>query len=381
MSNLITSRERVLTTLAHLEPDMSPIDFGSTIVTTITRIAYDNLRKYLDLGIDADPTTSHRQMDTVYPKEDFSQNYQVDFRTVSMKSPWKFKAREMPDDSFYDEFNLRWKKASYYYDIVERPLSGISLSELGSAVWPDPYDKGRIEGLKEEVTKLREASPCAIVADIMCGGPFEQACMLRGYDEFAIDLAADPKFARALLDKITETDIALWDAFLSAVGDKVDVVCQGDDLGTQNGLFISPKMYREFIKPCHKRMYDFIHSKTKAKVFMHSCGSVYDVVPDLIEVGVQILNPLQYTAAKMDLKRLKEQFGKDLCFWGGGIDVQKVLPFASLQEIDDEVKRIMDFMMPGGGYVFVPSHNVQADIEPERIDTAYRAALKYRKYQ
>ncbi len=247
-----------------------------------------------------------------------------------MKSPWKFKVREMPDDSFYDEFNLRWKKASYYYDIVERPLSGISLSDLEHAVWPDPYDKGRVEGLNVEAARLRETTDCAIVADIMCGGPFEQACMLRGYDEFPIDLAADPKFARALLEKITETDIALWDAFLSAVGDKVDVVCQGDDLGTQKGLFISPKMYREFIKPCHKRIYDFIHSKTNAKVFMHSCGSVYDVVPDLIEAGVEILNPLQYTAAKMDLKRLNRNLARIFAFGEAELTFKKFclsLPF------------------------------------------------------
>jgi uroporphyrinogen decarboxylase len=381
MSEKMTSRERVIKSLNHKEPDLMPIDLGATVVTSVTNIVYENLREYLGLGADPQPFISNRPMGTVYPKEDFYQHYQVDFRTVTLKSPWKSMAREMPDESYYDEYNVRWKKIYYYYDIVERPLSGISLSDLKDAVWLDPFDKGRVEGLKEETAKLRESTDYAIVADIMCDGPFELACMMRGYDEFAIDLIADPKFAHTLLDRITETDIALWDALLSEVGDKVDVVCQGDDLGIQTGLFISPKMFREFIKPCLKRMYDFVHSKTKAKIFMHSCGSVYDIIPDLIEIGVDILNPLQSTAAKMDLKKIKQEFGNDISLWGGGIDIQKLLPFASYQEIEDEVKRIIELLMPGGGFVFAPTHNIQANIEPERIDRAYQTAIRNRIYK
>jgi uroporphyrinogen decarboxylase len=205
--------------------------------------------------------------------------------------------------------------------------------------------------------------------------------MVRGYDNFCVDLCHNPQFARALLDKITDSDIGLWDAFLGAVGEYVQVVCQGDDLGMQTGTFIAPDMYREFIKPCHKRMYDFIKTKTKAKIFMHSCGSVYDIIPDLIDVGVDILNPLQCSAAKMDISGLKRAFGRELCFWGGGIDVQQVLPYATLQEIEDTVKKTIDVLAPGGGYVFVPAHNIQADISPDRILRVYETALKYREYR
>ena len=195
MLRQLSSRERVITSLNHKEPDMMPIDFGSTEVTSITRIAYTKLREYLGLGVDPKLSISNRIEDTVYPKEDFSRYYQVDFRPVTKKSPWKSKAREMPDDSFYDEYNIHWKKILYYYDAVERPLSGISLPNLDDAVWPDPYDKGRVEGLKEEVDKIRETTDCAIVVDIMCEGPFEMSCMLRGYDEFPMDLISNPKFA------------------------------------------------------------------------------------------------------------------------------------------------------------------------------------------
>jgi uroporphyrinogen decarboxylase len=377
----MNSRERITCTLNHQEPDLVPIDLGSTIVTTITRIAYNNLRDYLKMPPDASPNISHRQMDTVYPMEDMLQLYQVDARAVHLKGPWQFKPRELPDDSFFDELDLHWKKASYYYDVIERPWAKVeTIADLDKVTWPDPYDPGRVEGVHDEAKKLYQGTDYAIVADIMCLGPFEGAGFLRGYDNFAIDLIANPKLAQAILDKITDMAIGLWDVFLAAVGEYVQVVAQGDDLGTQRGLFTSPAMYRKFVKPCHKRLYDFIHSKTKAKVFMHSCGSVWDAIPDLIEVGVDILNPVQRSAAKMDISKLKHDFGKDLSFWGGGIDVQQVLPVASVQEIEDDVKRTLDIMAPGGGYVFVPAHNIQPDVTPERIHALYGAAMKYRKY-
>jgi uroporphyrinogen decarboxylase len=370
-------RERALAALNHQEPDRVPIDLGATIVTTITRTAYDNLRAYLGMPSDLAPNISHRQMDTVYPKEDLLQRYEVDFRPVHMQGPWYFETRELPEEeSFYDEYGLKWKKASYYYDVVERPLAGIeTLADLEKYSWPDPHDPGRVAGLREEARLLYETSPYLVVADIMCLGPLEGACFLRGYDNFAIDLIANPTLAHAILDKITDMSIGLWDAYLSQVGDSVHVVCQGDDLGTQRGLFISPEMYRKFVKPCHRRMVDFIRSKTDAKIFMHSCGSVYDVLPDLVDVGVQILNPIQRSAAKMDITLLKKEFGRDLVLWGGGIDVQQVLPYASLQEIEDDVKRTLDIVTPGGGYVFVPSHNIQADVTPDRIHKVYTTVL------
>jgi uroporphyrinogen decarboxylase len=377
----VNSRERALAALNHKVPDKVPIDLGATIVTAPTRIAYQNLRAYLGMEPDSSPRISHRQMDTVYPQEDFYQRYEVDFRAVYMKGPWAFQPREMPDDSFYDEFNLRWKKASYYYDVVERPLADISVQELDKVAWPDPYDPGRVEGLREEARDLYHNTEYAIVADIMCLGPFEGAGFLRGYENFCVDLYWDTKFAEALLDKITDTAIALWDAFLTAVSDYIHVAAQGDDVGMQNSTYVSPEMYRKFIKPRQKRIFDFIHSKTEAKVFYHSCGSVYDLVPDFIDIGVDILNPVQRSAAKMDIVKLKKEFGKDLCFWGGGIDVQQVLPFASLEEIEEEVKRTLEVMAPGGGYVFVPSHNIQADVSPDRFHKAYETALKHRVYQ
>ncbi len=376
----MNSRERALAAIHHKEPDCVPIDLGSTIVTSITQTAYNALRDYLHMPSDQNPIISHRQMDTVYPKEDLLQSYGVDFRPIWMKGPSFSHAEEIPgENAFYDEFHVKWRKASYYYDAVERPLASVeTVSDVEKMAWLDPFDPGRIAGVREKALTLHKQGQYLLVADIMSLGPFEGACVLRGYENFLVDLYSNLPLAEAILEKIVELDIQLWDVWLSQVGDLVDVVAQGDDIGIQQGLYISPGMYRKIIKPRHKRLYDFVHSKTNATVFMHTCGSVYDVIPDLIEVGVQILNPVQRSAAKMDIAKLKKEFGNDLCFWGGGIDIQQVLPYASLNEIEKEVRYAMDTLGPGGGFVFVPTHNIQADVTPDRIHALYQAALKYR---
>jgi uroporphyrinogen decarboxylase len=374
----VNPRERLITALNHQEPDRVPIDLAGTTVSSITYPTYVNLRSYLGLPPDETLQLSHVHQGTVCPQEDILCHYEVDCRSLMMpKSPRGFVLKQNEDGSFVDEYNILWKRAAHDYCPVTSPLQNATLDDLKQAVWPDPTDPSRVEGLRETAKRLYESTDYALVADIIDRGPFELAVKLRGYEPFFMDLALDPLFADALLDKITETLIALWDLYLGALGDYVQVVCQGDDLGMQTSLIISPKMYRRFIKPCHKRIYDFIHSKTDAKVFMHSCGSVIDIIPDLIEVGVDILNPLQYGATGMSLVDLKRSFGKDLCFWGGGIETQQILPYASHAEIEAEITRNLEIMTPGGGYVFAMTHNLQPDISPDRIDEAYVAVRNF----
>jgi uroporphyrinogen decarboxylase len=380
MELYVKPKERVLLALAHREADRVPVDFAATTVTGITYPAYRNLRAFLGLETEKEIPISHIHQGTAVPGEDVLQVYESDFRTLFMKkSPRGYVVREA-EEGFDDEYNIRWRKVDYDYSPVSSPLQECSVDQLDSVQWPDPYDSSRVEGVREEALRLREETEFALVADIMCRGPFELAVKLRGYEQFLTDLHLDVPFVEALLNKITDTIIGLWDVYLSALGDCVEVVCQGDDIGTQTGLYISPQMYRKFFKPCHRRIYEFIHSRTSAKVFMHTCGSIYDVIPDLIEIGVDILNPIQRNAAKMDIATLKSTFGKDLCLWGGGIDVQQKLPGASLQEIEDDIKRTLDIMAPGGGYVFVPTHNLQPDISAEQIDCVYRSVLKHGNY-
>jgi len=374
------SRERLERALNHEEPDMVPLDLGGTENTTISRLAYLKLRSHLGMACESEPFVINRMMDAVFPKVDLLERLSVDCIGVRPSPCFTATTRELPDDSFYDELGVRWKKASYYYDMVENPLRECSLGDLSKLSWPDPKADGRFKGLREQAKKLFDTTDYAIVAGHIMWGPFEMACALRGYEQFCIDLYTDTAFAEALLEKNLELAISFWDAYLDEIGDCIQVAAGGDDVGMQTSTILSPEMYRKFIKPLHKRLYDFIKTKTRAKIFLHSCGSVYDLIPDFIEEGVDILSPVQFTAAKMDLVGLKRDFGRDICFWGGGVDTQHMLPEGSLQEIKDQVSRVFDIMAPGGGFVFVPVHNIQADIEAERIMAVYETAAEKRSY-
>lgn len=377
----MNSRERLIEALHHREPDMVPLDLGGTENTTISRIAYQNLRAHLGMGVDPRPFVINRMMDAVLPDGDLLERLSIDCVAIRPSSTFRATTREIPEDSsFYDELGVRWKKASYYYDMVEHPLRHATLEDLATVRWPDPAQDGRFRGLREQARDLYENTSHALVAGHIMWGPFELGCALRGYEQFCLDLLTDETLARTVLENNLQLALRFWDAYLAEVGDYIQVAAGGDDLGMQTGTLISPDMYRSFIKPLHKRLFDFIKSRTKAKIFLHSCGSVYDLIPDFIEAGVEILSPVQFTAAKMDLVRLKREFGKHLTFWGGGVDTQHVLPAGTIQEIRAQVSRVFDIMAPGGGFVFVPVHNIQADIQPERVLAVYETANRKRAY-
>ena len=388
----MTSRERVLAAINHKEPDKIPIDLGGTICTTITAKANENLKEFLNITKSGE-IIINPFLDVVLPLPEILDLFETDCRTVRLKGTsnesgkgeervgfGQVSLRDKPQGhSILDEYGTKWQKCGFDYSPVKYPLKEAELSDLKKYPWPDPYDKGRVRGLLEEALKLHENTDFCIMADIMCGGPYESALWLRGFDHFPMDLVSNEKFARYLLDKITDLDIRFWDAQLSAIGGYVDVVCQGDDLGMQTGLQISPEIYRKFIKSCHKKIYSFIRSKTKAKIWMHSCGSVYDIIPDLIEVGVEVLNPVQCSARNMGLEKLKKEYGKDIAFWGGGFNVQRI-PFMTEDEIRENVKEVIYTMAPGGGYIFAGTHNILPETSGRSIYTAYETAKKYRNY-
>lgn len=389
------SRERVLAAVKHQEPDRVPIDFGGTICTTISATANKKLKEFLNISRVGEIIT-HPLMDVVLPLEEITSLYQTDCRTVRMKAPTAsdvddnagkvgFSAISLADKpgghELIDEYGTTWRKAhGYDYAPVKFPLQSASISDLKACkTFPDPYNKGRIRGLREEAKYLHEYTDYVILADIMCGGPFEQSLWLRGFTEFFMDLLTNQTFAEALIQRITEIDIGMWDVQLSQVGNYVDVVCQGDDLGMQTGLQISPELYRKFVKPCHKKLFSFIHSKTKAKVWMHSCGSISEIIPDLIEVGVDIINPVQTGARNMELRRLKKDFGRDITFWGGGIDVQK-LPFLTPVKIREHIKEAINIMAPGGGFIFAATHNILPETPGENTNAVFMAAKEFAAY-
>jgi uroporphyrinogen decarboxylase len=206
---------------------------------------------------------------------------------------------------------------------------------------------------------------------------FEWGTFLRRMDNFLMDLAAEPEQVERLLDALMERHLATLEKVCRAVGDIVDVVRFGDDLGTNHGPFMSPTMYRQLFKPRHTMLCDYVHKHSGMKTFLHSCGSIRALLPDLIEAGYEVINPVQTTCLGMEADGLKRDFGKDICFWGGGCDTKVVLPTGTPQQVKDDVKRRLDLLMPGGGFVFNTVHNILPDVPPQNIVAMFEAIEEF----
>jgi uroporphyrinogen decarboxylase len=243
--------------------------------------------------------------------------------------------------------------------------------------FPPTDDPGLTRGLREEVQELVRGTDFALVVDYLALGPFEGALWVRGWEDFLCDLHTDPALAEALMERVTEYAMSVWGVMLDAVGDLVHVLCLNDDLGMQDRSLISPELYRKHIKKFTRQWYSFVRKKSRAKILHHSCGSVHELIPDLIDCGVEILNPLQVTAKNMEPERLKGDFGDSLAFWGG-LDTQRLLHFGTPTEVAEGVRRVIEVFGAGGGYVFAPSHNIQPTVPVENVESMFDAALTYR---
>ena len=384
-----TSRERVKAALEHREPDRVPFDLGGSVLTGMNKVAYWNLRHALDF-----PELPIELQDQVQQLARIDQDMldwlRVDVRCVDPSPPQSAPlARPVVDEghyySFTNEWGIVWKMPvndGFYFDMRGHPLADASVSDLAKYPWPDPEDPGRFETMKERADRYTGEEQRAYILGRHSAGIFEMALWTRGFEKFFMDLALDPPFAEALLDTITDLKIRYWGKALETVGTNVMIVSEADDIATQRGPMISPEMYRKFISPRHKRLFDFIRKTAQAKVYLfyHSCGAVKDFIPTLIEEGVDILNPVQVTAAGMDTAELKRQFGRDITFWGGGIDTQGTLPHGTPDQVREEVKRRIDDLAPGGGFVFNTVHNVQADVPPQNYLAMWEALQEYGGY-
>ena len=370
-------RERVLTAFDHREPDRVPVDMGGTVASLEER-AYTALKEHLGLPWKGE-RVDHIGVMTTFDDE-ILRMFNVDFRRVILKPPKGWTEKRFPDGSWQNEWGLRFKKVGYYNEWVwNKPLEKIQdVDKIEEHTWPDLEAPGRVEGLEKEAKELEDAG-WAVSTGIIFGGIFEIAWWLRGFDTFIVDLSSRQKLAHALLDKITDICILLFDQYLDAVGGHVQMVMFSDDYGGQTHMLLSPRLFREYIKPRLKRVFDLFHRKTDARIFLHSCGTIVPIIPDLIEIGLDVLNPVQPLAKDMDSKGLKEKFGDKLIFHGG-VDIQRALPFGTIEEVQAEVKRRIDAFAPGGGYVFGPAHNIQPEIAPEKIITMYKAAETYGRY-
>jgi uroporphyrinogen decarboxylase len=204
---------------------------------------------------------------------------------------------------------------------------------------------------------------------------------MRGFENYFSDFANNEKLLTSLMEKVMMLKMEYWDKALAEVGDYADAVGEADDFAGQYRMLISPGMYRRIVKPLHKRLFDFIHARTKAKIFFHSCGAIRPVIGDLIEVGVDILNPVQVSATGMDSAELKKEFGKDIVFWGGGVDTQRVLGDGTPQQVRDDVRRRIEDLAPGGGFVFATVHNIQGNVPPENIMAMWETLQEYGIYK
>ena len=382
----MNSRERVLLALDHKEPDRVPFDLGATYVTGIHRGAYNPWRQALGL-----PPTEIKIFEMLqqlaWVDEDMVEILGVDVRPVTPGGSLTFHL-EIQDRGdytcFYDEWGIGWrmpKGYGLYYDMFDHPLAGeITEAEIKSLRSPDPYDPARIAGMRARAQQVAVEQQRAVVVTQMTAGITEIAAWTRGFEDFYADLAAKPDIIAMLLDKVNAVKMAYWERALDEVGEYVDVMMLGDDFAGQDRLLMSPRTWRKLVKPRLKELFDLMHSKSKARLFLHSCGSVREVIPDLIEIGLDILNPVQVSAAGMDSAVLKQEFGKDLVFWGGGVDTQNVLPHGTPGQVRTEVRRRLEDWMPGGGYVFNPVHNIQSDVPTENLMAMWETLLEYGKY-
>jgi uroporphyrinogen decarboxylase len=371
----LSRRERFIKALNHQEPDRVPIDLGS-VGGGITDVAYSRVKEHLGIEGEEGTTTYTTTLVVSQFDERVLRALDVDIRHLGLRGSKKRPGRvERGDGSWADDWGIVYRKAGYYNQIVGNPLSNATLADLKSYPWPDAGDPSRVEGLAEKAKSLYEKTDYGLSAQSVSGGIFQTCCRLRSMEQFLMDMLLDKPFAKELLARVEEAVLNLTDALLSAIGPYVQMVETQDDLGTQRAPLISPALYREMIQPCHAHLSALIKKKTdgKAKVFLHSDGSIFDVLPQVIEAGIEVLNPLQPHAAKMDPRGLKAAFGKQLAFHGG-LDQQKTIPFGTPEEAAGDVRRVITALAPGGGYIFAPCHNLQPDVPPQNIVAIYRAA-------
>lgn len=377
----MTSRERVRKALRHQEPDRVPLDVGGGASTSIVYDGYLALAKHLKLDYQTPVQFQSLFLQITALDEKVMAALGSDCRPLLARPPKQARGGLRPDGAIVDEWGVVWYKpeSSLYYEVIESPLADATLETLERYPWPDPDDPGRTEGLAAEARYKYENTEYAIMANPGAIDIWQRAYALRGYEQLLVDLMLDKEFVHALFRKILDFDKRVFRNFLAETGKYIDVIRTADDLASAGSLLMSPAIYREMLKPYHKELCDFIKAHTDAKIFYHSCGSVYPLINDLIEVGVDILNPVQVSAKNMDTARLKEEFGARLCFWGG-IDTTRVLPLGTVADVAAEVETRIKDLAPGGGFVLAAVHNIQPDVPPGNILAMCETARKYGTY-
>lgn len=377
----MTPRERVLTALNHQEPDRVPLSIGGGTATSILVEGYEGLKQHL--GVSGETEIMNKAFRIARIDERVMQRLGSDFRPLTAKSPANWTPPPSEPGTFIDLWGITWRQSfygngCYYWELAGHPLAEASIEDLEKYPWPDPLDPGYTAGLAEEAKTLYEGTDYALMGDGKFKSFWELAYALRGLEQMLMDLVLNPEFVKALLSKLLEINMAATRPFLDIAGPYIQIIRAGDDIATQRGPLMSPETYRALIKPVYAEYFKFVKSKTEAKLFYHTCGNIVDLLDDLIEIGVDIINPVQVSAMD-DTAELKARFGDRVVFMGG-IDTQHVMPHGSIEDVEAEVKRRIRDLGPGGGYVVAAVHNIQPDVPPENIVAMAEATRKYGGY-
>lgn len=376
MAKSMTHRERLVAAISHEQPDIIPIDLGGTRDSSIVVEGYEKLKNHF--GIAAENTLADRMMRVVRVDERILRALDTDTRSIFPGPTTKGRAQELGPERYRDAWGVEriHPQQSYYYDQTSFPLSGeISISDIINYPWPDPDDPGLIQGLKERVKWIRENTDCAAI--LTTPAPFIHISQyLRGFEDWYCDFILNTELLEALFDAVLDITMQIAKNELKEVGQEVDIVIFADDLGTQQGLQMSYEHYLKYVNPRLAKYVSQIHDLSPAKVLFHSCGSVAVVIDDLIEIGVDVLNPVQVTAAGMDPVDLKKKYRGRMAFWGA-MDTQKILPSGSAGDVRRMVEERIEQMGEGGGYVLSSCHNIQPDVPLENILAMFQHARKY----
>jgi len=361
----------------HEQPDRLLMDFGKHI-GSIHRRAYIKLREHLgDTSMVNDNVILDRMAQTIVPDESLLQRFDIDFRWIVPNWVQVTERTDVP--GYIDMWGVPYKATEDWdHCVVDgAPMRQATLENIDDFQWPNSNDPEQFKGLREKAKHLYENTDFVIGADAIKAGVLMNALQMRGYDQFFMDLAIDTPFAEALMDRILKTLKEMWSRYMDEVGEYVQLAYVTDDLGSQTSLLISPRMFRQLLKPRMKELHDHIKGCADVQLMFHTDGAVLPLVDDFLEMNVDILNPVQTSVSGLeDTFALKEKFGDRLSFHGA-IDVQQMLPNATTAELEQEIARRVYDLGRDGGYILAPCHNIGHDIPPENVVTLFEKAREF----
>jgi len=382
----MSSRERVLTAINHEQPDRIPLVIGVSNATGIKMTPYRGIKDLIGVQAPNNYIYDWPELGTAEIDEDTMRRLHSDVRGVLDLEPEKtrkWNRNRDPHSDYVDSWGSGQTEImpDDWFPNIHPLVRAETVEDLNAyPSWPDMSDPTRIAHVRNRARRLAEENQYAILATPWLLFPFERAYAMQGMEVFLLNMAMNRDFARALLEKIADYCKQLMGPFLEELGENVDIIKIGDDLGTQSSLMISPEMYREILKPVHADFISFIKARTKAKIFFHSDGDVAPLIEDFIEMGVDILNPIQTSAGSMsDLPSLKKRFGDNIVFCGA-IDTHDILPFGTVEEVRQEVRRVMQILGPGGGCMIGAVHTVMNDVPPENVLAMVDAVEEFGRY-